>query len=132
MPGHYHAVLWIDHHDARVIRFNHDAVEEERIHPAHPPRHLHVKAGSAAGTHIEEEPSFYRDVTAALAGAQEILLTGPSSAKAELLKHIEKHAPALMDHIVGVETLNHITDRQLLAEGRRFFARADRMRPRLD
>jgi hypothetical protein len=129
MSSHYHAVVWIDHHEARVIHFNADAAEEERIRPADPPRHLHVKAGSPSGTHIADEPQFYRDVAKAVADAQEVLVTGPSTAKAEFLKYLHKHAPQLMERIAGVETQAQETDNQLLAEARKFFARADRMQP---
>src|SRR5579864_5526898 len=78
MPVHYHAVLWIDHHEARIIHFNADEAEEKLVHPAHPPRHLHVKAGSSSGTHVTDEPQFYRDVADAVADAHEILVGGPS------------------------------------------------------
>lgn len=131
MSAHYHAVLWIDHHEARVIHFNADTAEEARVHPAGEPRHLHVKAGSASGTHVTDEPKFFNDVTKAIADAHEVLVTGPSTAKAQFLKHIHKHAPQLMEKIAGVETLSHVTDNQLLAEARKFFAQADRMRPQL-
>jgi hypothetical protein len=129
MTAHYHAVVWIDHHEARVIHFNAEDADEERVRPADPPKHLHVKAGSASGTHITDEPPFYRDVTAALADTREVLVTGPSTAKAEFLKYARKHVPALMERIAGIETLERVTDNQLLAEARRFFVKADRMRP---
>jgi hypothetical protein len=129
MPDHYHAVLWIDHHEARVIHFNADTADEARIRPTDPPRHLHVKAGSASGTHIADEPQFYRDVAAAIADAHEVLVTGPSTAKAEFLKHVHKHAPQMMERIAGIETLQNVSDNQLLAEARKFFEQADRMRP---
>ncbi|HXS41876.1 MAG TPA: hypothetical protein VN766_16930 [Stellaceae bacterium] len=129
MSSHYHAVVWIDHHEALVIHFNADAAEERHLHPVDPPRHLHVKAGGAAGTHITDEPSFYRDVARELADAREILVTGPSTAKAEFLKHLHKHAPAMIERIVGIETLARVTENQLLAEARHFFAKADRLRP---
>lgn len=131
MSDHYHAVLWIDHQDARIIHFNADSAEEERIKPADPPRHLHVKAGSPSGTHITDEPQFYRDVAGALGEAREILVTGPSTAKAEFLKYVHKHAPQMMEQIAGIETLARVTDNQLLAEARRFFDKADRLRPQL-
>ena len=129
MSRHYHAVVWIDHHEALVIHFNADAAEERHLHPVDPPRHLHVKAGSAAGTHITDEPSFYRDVTRELADAREILVTGPSTAKAEFLKHLHKHEPAMIERIAGIETLARVTENQLLAEARHFFVKADRLRP---
>ena len=129
MSSHYHAVVWIDHHEALVIHFNADAAEERHLHPVDQPRHLHVKAGGAAGTHITDEPSFYRDVARELADAREILVTGPSTAKAEFLKHLHKHEPAMIERIVGIETLAWVTENQLLAEARHFFAKADRLRP---
>jgi stalled ribosome rescue protein Dom34 len=119
---HYHAVVWLDHHEARIIHFNADAAEEEVVRPTHPPRHLHVKAGSASGTHITTDAAFFHDVAAACAAVPAVLLLGPSSAKTELMAYLHQHAPQTVKHIVGVETLAHVTDPQLLAAGRRFFA----------
>jgi stalled ribosome rescue protein Dom34 len=129
MTAHYHAVIWIDHHEAHVIHFNADQSDEKTVHPADPPRHLHVKAGSASGTHITAAPEFYREVAAAVAEAQEYLIAGPSSAKTEFIKYLHKHAPLIFDHVSGIETMDRMTDNQLLAEGRRYFAQADRMKP---
>jgi stalled ribosome rescue protein Dom34 len=131
MASHYHAVVWIDHHEALIFHFNADSAEEERIRPVDPPNRLHIKSGTPSGTHIKDEPRFYRDVASALADTHEVLVTGPSTAKAELLKYIHKHAPQLMARIAGIETLDRVTDNQLLAEARRFFNHADRMRPQL-
>ena len=130
MPAHYHAVVWLDHHEARIIHFNADAAEEAVVYPVDPPRHLHVKAGSASGTHITNEPAFYHDVIAALMGAREILVLGPSTAKVEFEKYLHNHTPQVAACVVAVETLARATDPQLLAEARKFFAKADRMRPR--
>src|SRR5579863_6340052 len=105
MTVHYHAVLWIDHHEARIIHFNADEAEEKLVHPAHPPRPLHVKAGSASGTHVTAEPLFYRDVADAVADAHEILISGPSTAKAEFVKYLHKHASQLVARVAGIETL---------------------------
>lgn len=129
MSGHYHAVLWIDHHEARIIHFNADSAEEKRIRPADPPRHLHVKAGSTSGIHVTDAPQYYGKVAAALGDAHELLVAGPSTAKAEFVKYAHKHAPALIEKIAGIETLEHLSDNQLLAEARRFFVSADRMLP---
>jgi hypothetical protein len=128
LTQHYHAVLWIDHHEAHVIHFSADQSDEETVHPAHPPRHLHHKAGSASGTHITDEPEFYREVAGALADAHAILIGGPSSAKTEFVKYLHKHAPQTFDRVSGIETMDRVTDNQLLAEARRYFSLADRMR----
>ena len=131
MSSHYHAVLCLDHHEARIIHFNADDSDSERVRPADPPRHLHVKAGSAPGTHITDEPQFYRDVAKALGDAQEILITGPSTAKMEFVKYLYQHAVRASRHVVGVETLDRLTDNQLLVEARKYFARADRLKPQI-
>jgi hypothetical protein len=58
MPtAHYHAVVWLDHHEARIVYFNADDTDEKVVHPAHPPRHLHHTAGSPAGTHDRGDPT---------------------------------------------------------------------------
>ncbi len=129
LAAHYHAVLWIDHHEAHVFHFNADEADEKTLHPVHPPRHLHGKAGSASGTHIADEPEFYRDVAAAVADAHAILVVGPSSAKTEFVKYLHKHAPQAFDRVSGIETMDRVTDNQILAEARRYFGQADRMRP---
>jgi stalled ribosome rescue protein Dom34 len=126
---HYHAAVWIDHHEAHVIHFSAYQADEETVHPAHPPRHLHHKAGSASGTHTTDEPEFYRDVAGALAEAHAILICGPSSAKTEFVKYLHKHAPGIFDGVSGIETMDRVTDNQLLAAARRYFAQADHMRP---
>lgn len=128
---HYHAVVWLDHHEAKVIHFNMTASEEEIVRPADPPPHLHIKAGSASGTHVRAEPAFYRDIATAVGAAQAILIVGPSTAKAEFVNHLRKQSPRIAAHIAGVEAVARLTEHQLLAEGRRFFAAADRMTPQM-
>src|SRR5579862_6527810 len=85
---HYHAVIWIDHREARVFHFNAHAADEAVIHASHAPRHLHSKAGSTSGSHVTVEPEFFRDVAAAVGDAREILVVGPSTAKAEFVKYV--------------------------------------------
>ena len=44
MSAHYHAVVWIDHREARVFHFNASDADKLVVHPDHPTRHLHHKA----------------------------------------------------------------------------------------
>ena len=129
MSGHYHAVVWIDHHEARILDFNAEEAGTTLVHPAHPPRHLHHKAGNPFGASAAGEPGFYRDVAAAIGEAKEILVAGPSSAKTEFVKFLAKHMPPLLDRVRRIETLDKVSDGQLLAEARRFFAAEDRTLP---
>jgi hypothetical protein len=131
MSTHYHAVVWIDHHEARVIHFNADAADEQLVHPAHPVAHLHSKAGSPAGARAAEDPAYYREVAEALATARVFLVTGPANAKTELVRYVERHAPELHRRLAGIESLDRVTDGELLNVARRFFRAADRMRPQI-
>jgi stalled ribosome rescue protein Dom34 len=129
LTTHYHAVVWIDHHEAHVFHFNAEQADEAIVHATHSPHHLHGKAGSASGTHVTNDPEFYHEVAGAVADAQAILITGPSSAKTEFVKYLHKHAPSTAERISGIETMARVTDNQLMAEARRYFSQADRMQP---
>ena len=131
MSTHYHAVVWIDHQQARVIHFNLAEVEERTLHAPHTPHHLQAKAGSPSGTHLRGEDLYYREVAEALASAREVLITGPSSAKRELVEYLKKHKPELLAHVDAVETVDKISDAELVAAARRHFRAADRMKPQL-
>lgn len=127
MSHHYHAVVWIDHRQARVLHFNENEVEREQIQPAHPSRHIHHKANSVGSGHSAEDQTFFHDVVQAIGAAGAVLIVGPANAKHELMKHIQRFAPKLSSHVAAVETSDHPTDGELVAHARDFFHAADRM-----
>jgi hypothetical protein len=129
MNVHSHAVVWIDHRQARVLQFNPTEEDERVLHPEGAPAHLHHHANSIGAGHAAEDQKFFHQVVASLAGVKAVLITGPANAKFELVKHIEKHDPQLAKIIAGVEPLDHPTDGELVAHARRFFRAADRMTP---
>ncbi len=62
---------------------------------------------------------YYDAVIACIRGAEAILLFGPGEAKGELKKRIERDK--LGGRIVGVETVDRMTDRQIAAKVRQHF-----------
>ena len=130
MSNHFHAMVWIDHREAKVFHFNATESELAVIHSTHPDQHLHHKANSGDSGHAPVDKDYLRHVTAELANAGAILITGPAGAKTELSVYIKDHVPALVPKISGVETLDHPTDGVLLAHGRKFFRADDRMQGR--
>jgi hypothetical protein len=46
MQNHYHAVVWIDHRQARAFDFNTSESEKVVMRPDNPARHLHRKTNS--------------------------------------------------------------------------------------
>jgi len=125
--SHYHAVVWLDHNEAHVIHISPDDVEKSVVQPVNPPRHLQRKRGSVSGSRQPEDPNYYHDVVEAMKGATEILIVGPGHAKLELIKHVHAHDHEMVDKIIGVETVDHPSDAQLVAHARKYFVAKDRM-----
>ena len=129
MPTHFHAIVWIDHSQAKVFHIGLSGDDEVVLHPHMPTRHLHHKANSIGSGHAAEDHEFLQAVAQSIADAGEVLVTGPANAKTELVKHISRHDPQLMKIIVGVETVDHPSDGQLVAYARQYFKAKDRMLP---
>lgn len=129
MSTHFHAVVWIDHHEARVFHFNPTDVDQLILHPDDPTRHIHHKANSIGGGHAAEDQAFLHAVAQSIADAGAVLITGPANEKTELIKHIHHHDPKLMNAIVAVETIDHPSDGALVAYARKYFKAADLMTP---
>ena len=125
---HLHAVMWIDHREARVFHFGRDEVETLVLHPDNPTLHIHHKSNIIGSGHEVLAPEFLHAAAQSIADAGAVLITGPSTAKTELMAHIEKHDPKLMKIILGVETVDHPSDKQLVAYARKYFKSADQMR----
>jgi stalled ribosome rescue protein Dom34 len=129
MQGHFHAVVWIDSHEARVFHFNADEAEKHVIRPQGSEmerrREKHTGHPSAHNEH------FLEAVTLAIADAGAILVTGPGAEKTELMKHIDRKHPRLKGAIEAVESADHPSDSELVAHARKALAAADRMRPQI-
>ena len=128
MSHHNHAIVWIDHHEARIFHFNQAEVDRLVLKPEHPTRHIHHKANCIGSGHAAEDHEFLQHVAEAVADVRAVLITGPANAKTELVKHVEQHMPALKAKISGVETVDHPTDGELDAHARKHF-KADHLVP---
>ena len=126
---HFHAVIWIDHHEARIFHFNATEQDHQTLHPGNPTLHIHHKANTVGSGHEVLDQTFLRDISAALGTSGEVLVIGPGNAKTELIKHIAQHDPKLKAKILGIETVHHLTDGQIVAHARNFFKSADPMQP---
>jgi len=130
MPTHhFHAVVWIDHREARVFHVSPTEVDRLVVRPEHPTRHIHHKANSIGSGHAAADEEFLHAVAQSVADAGEVLIVGPAGAKTELIKHIHHHDPKLMAAIVGVESVDHPSDGQVVAYARHYFQAKDRMTP---
>jgi stalled ribosome rescue protein Dom34 len=120
---HYHAVVWVDHREARIFHLSHTDV--------HPTKHIHHKANSIGSGHAQEDKNYFQAIIEAVSGSGAILITGPANAKTELVKYIHQHDPRMMKTVVGIETVDHPSDAQLVAYARKYFEGTDRMQPQI-
>lgn len=63
--------------------------------------------------------NYFDEVISSIRDAEAILIFGPGEAKNELKKHIE--SKELRGRIVGVETVDKMTDHQIAAKVRQYF-----------
>jgi hypothetical protein len=110
MTDHYHAIVWIDHREAKVFFVDAGAADRAVVDAHGTGHHLQHKANITGSGHQ---------------GA--ILLTGPGNARLELKNYIAEHRPDLDKRISAVEALDHPSDGQLVALARKFFKADDRM-----
>ena len=120
-----HAAVWIDHSEAKIFHVDDEGFEPSKIQPHH-----HVKrhaTTTAEHAHQADALHFFQAVEKALADVEEILIVGPGSAKLELIKHVHNHNHLLAPKIIGVETVDHPTDGQLVAFVHKYFHAKDRL-----
>jgi stalled ribosome rescue protein Dom34 len=117
--------VWIDHKKAVIVRI-HDGVEEMHSLDSDMEQHVRYSGGKPEDqqehrftNHLKE---YYAKVIALLHDADSILILGPGEAKGELQTRLGAESSGA--HIVGVETVDKMTDHQIAAKVRQHFTSA--------
>jgi hypothetical protein len=126
--------LWIDHRKAIVVAVT-DKGEETRLIISKVDKQPGRSGGTRSTTPYESQqvPAddsrqkkltgqlniYYDAVIACIRSAESILIFGPGEAKGELQKRLKRDK--LSGRIVGIETIDKMTDRQIAAKVRRYF-----------
>ncbi len=127
MSSNRHVTVWIDHAEARIFHIDAESLDEKTLTaPAHH-LHRHPKGATAEHNHPDDVHRFFRAVASEIESAERVLVVGPSTAKLQFVRYACKEDGSLESRIVGVETVDHPTDRQLVAYSKRYFAADDRM-----
>jgi stalled ribosome rescue protein Dom34 len=127
MTSQRHVTVWIDHAEARIFHVDAEGLDEASLLSPHRHVHRHPKGPTAEHNHPDDMHRFFQAVAHELEGAARVLVVGPSTAKLQFIRYAHKHAPSLEPHIAGVETVDHPTDRQIVAYSKTYFAADDRM-----
>ena len=120
-----HAVVWLDHTEARVIDFAGDEHRTTVVTHVDAPKQLHRKASVIGTGKPAPNPRYFADVVRAIGDAREILITGPGTAKVEFQRTLESKHAAVAKRVVGLEPLDHPTEHELLGFARKYFKRVD-------
>ena len=120
--------LWIDHRKAVIVIVTDEGEEIKKI-TSNMEKHVRFTGGTASedgstedvrdrqfGNHLN---SYYDQVITVLRDANTIQIFGPGEAKGELNKRLE-HA-GLKEHVLAVETVDKMSDRQISAKVRERF-----------
>jgi hypothetical protein len=130
MADHYHAIVWIEHKQARVFHFNVDDADRTVVKD-HIVRDIHSRE-PRSGQRIEENKPFFEDVAKTIADAGAILIVRPVQEKDLFAKFLAEKHRSIRGHVEGVEKADHPTDGELLDFARRYVKAADHMRPQID
>ena len=123
--------VWIDHRKA-VIATLAGKTEETRHVASNMEKHVRY-SGAAREDSAEDQRDrrftghlnkYYDEVVACIRDADAILILGPGEAKGELADRLGKEA--LQGRIVGIETVDKMTDRQVAARVRQRFLKSQR------
>ena len=123
--------VWIDHRKSVIVSLT-DEGEETRLIESDMEKHVRY-SGAAQEDSAEDQRDtrftghlnkYYDQIISCIRDAESILIFGPGEAKVELEKRLENEA--LRDRVVGIETVDKMTDRQIAARVRKHFSERSR------
>lgn len=121
MQPHNHAIVWIDHREAKIFHIGLTGTDQMDLHPHMETRHIHHKASTIGSGHVHESKEMMADVADAVKDAGEILIIGPAQAKTEFASYLREEMPTVAEKIVGVEPADHPSDREIVAYAKKHF-----------
>jgi stalled ribosome rescue protein Dom34 len=119
-----HAVVWIDHKEARIFHVHPEAADESTILSPQHHLHRHPKGRGEPPEHPDDAKHFFGRVAHELDGLDRVLIVGPASAKFEFFKFVHANHRQLESKIVGIETADHPTGGEIVARARAISKRA--------
>ena len=108
------AVVLIDRRSAQVLKFDAILAQTEKVktHTHHTRQH---------SQNMRSEEDFFGEVCHELDGIAQVVVTGSDTAQCGFRHYMDQYCPAVKQQVVGWETANHPSERQLLAFARKHF-----------
>jgi hypothetical protein len=129
--------LWIDHKKAILVIQGEKGEGIQKIesgigrhipyrgasHPKSPYSAQYQQGDNQLDNKFSEQLNkYYKKIVACIRSAEAVLIFGPGEAKRELEKRIVHKKVKV--HIVGIETTDKLTDRQIATKVRKYFSRS--------
>ena len=126
--------MWIDHREANIVFLSQDGEESKQIksnvekqlrRSGDSPSDEPYEANTVPASDRREKgymghlANYYEEIVSVVRGADSVFIFGPGEAKGELRKHFHKHD--LCGRIVGFETTDKMTKREVAQKVRNFF-----------
>ncbi len=112
-------IVFLDQEHAKLFELLPDGVEAHKLQRQEIRHHSGVEKSQTAH---KDGSKFFHEVATHLGKADQVLLVGPGLAKKSFQTHLEKHHHAeLFKKVIGVQTVDHPTDEQLVALAKKFF-----------
>jgi hypothetical protein len=121
------AVVWIDEEEGRVAYLGPEAEDGLRTAQAPGGIRVHSRAKVAGPNErpATDDRAFYQELANDLVSARKFLVLGPTDAKTKFIKHLHRYDPRLIARLSAIESVEQLTDGELLAAGRAHFKRAE-------
>jgi len=118
--------LWIDHKKVVIFSLSDEGAEIKRI-SSEMEKHVRFSGGAQEESGEDQRDKrftghlnkYYDEVISYIRNAESILIFGPGEAKRELKERLE--IEKLHGNIVGIETVDKMTDNQIVAKVRQRF-----------
>jgi stalled ribosome rescue protein Dom34 len=114
-------VIWIDRENAKIYDVSGKEREKINLHERHTDHHTHqfdqfdqVRIGK----------SFFAEVITHLTGSERLLILGPGVARHHFWNFLAEQRPMVAKKVVGCETVDHPTDKQIAALATKYFRAA--------
>jgi stalled ribosome rescue protein Dom34 len=115
----HHAVVWIDHREAKVYRFSECDEPPVQVNAHNSLQRLHHRHGGwEAGGNPPQDGEFFRRVAGTLDQAAQILVTGPGDAKLAFKTYLDQQRPNHASQVLTLDMVDYPGDEALLALGR--------------
>lgn len=115
-------VAWIDSEEAKIFKFQTSGIQKVDLKI----KAEEQTASKSGDHHTHQSPKFFHRIAESLKDATELLVVGPGMAKKHFKSHLEEHKHGqLLSKMVGMENMDHPTDKQIVAEAKKFFRNHD-------